>query len=203
MLGGFLLPAGSRNTSPCPLPRYALSIAPQKPSVPFMYYFPTWNSPSSHPTCEQEQMPSHLSRPMLQIMPAMPVLFPSLCSLSLAHPLPLSLNLLPFLLFFLFSSFVLTKQISCSLRRSVRFSMLVLNFTVRQLYVCVRLHVLACSIRFHVHVHYQVVISLKAEVFITYPIFCQLNSFWKMFWVNLMRSNIFMHPSSKTGQVKA
>ena len=105
MLGGFLLPAGSRNTSPCPLSRYALSIAPQKPSVPFMYYFPTWNSPNSHPTCEQEQMPSHLSRPMLQIMPAMPVVFPSLRSLSLAHPLPLSLSLHPFLLFFLFFLF--------------------------------------------------------------------------------------------------
>lgn len=135
----------------------------------------------------------------LQCLLCFPLFAPS-PSLTLSHSLSVSIL---FSCSSFFSSFVLTKQISCSLRCSVRFSMLVLDFTVRQLYVCVRLHVLACSIRFHVHVHYQVVISSKAEVFITYPIFYQLNSFWKMFWVNLMRSNIFMHSSSKTGQVKA
>lgn len=93
---------------PCPLlPRShpSLSCTISRPGIP-----------NSHPTCEQEQMPSHLSRPMLQIMPAMPVVFPLFApspSLTLS---PLSLNLLPLLLFFLFSSFVLTKQISCSLR---------------------------------------------------------------------------------------
>ena len=152
---------------PCPsLPRSHL--------FPFMYYFPTWNSPNSHPTREHQQMPSHLSRPILQILPAMPVVFPSLLSLSLSHSLSISFL---FSLSSLFSSFVLTKQISCSPRYSIRFSMWVLDFTVLQLYVCVcvRLHVLACSIRFRVH--YQVVVSSKAGVFITYPIFYQLNSF--------------------------
>ena len=97
---------------PCP-------SLPRSHPFPFIYYLPTWNSPNSHPTCEHQQMPSHLSRRILQIVPAMPVVFPSPLSLSLSHSLSISFL---FSLSSLFSSFVLTKQISCSPRYSLRFS---------------------------------------------------------------------------------
>ena len=146
---------------------------PRSHPFPFTCYFPTWNSPSSHPTGEHQQMPSHLSRPILHIMPAMPSsLLCFLFSLSPSPTLSQSPSFSPFLPFYL-----LLFSISKSVFPMILYQILYVgtDFTVLQLYVCVRLHVLACNIRFHVH--YQVVISLKAGVFITYPIFYQLNSF--------------------------
>lgn len=110
MFGGFLRPAGSQNTSPFHLPRCALPIAPQKPSVPFHILFPDLEFP---------QLPSHMRRAANAFSSfktyvthhACNAVFPvvSPLSLTLAHSLSISfLSSLPSFL----SSFVLNKQIS-------------------------------------------------------------------------------------------
>lgn len=110
-----------------------------------MYYFLTWIPPAPIP-CEQEQMPSssfktYVANHALQCLFCFPSLLLSL-AFTLSHSLSISF-LSPVLPFFLF---VLTKQISCSLRMLLSDSMLHFNFTAWQLHVCVCLHVLAWCI---------------------------------------------------------
>ena len=164
---------------PCPsLPIRSLSYTISRPGIP-----PT---PIPHANTSKCLLifQDVYYKSCLQCLLCFPLLSPSLSpTLSQSPSFSPFLPCFP-LLFSLSKSVVPHDTLSDSL-------LWVLDFTVLQLYVCVRLHVLACNIRFHVH--YQVVVSSKAGVFITYPIFYQLSSFWKMFWVNLMCSNIFMH----------